>query len=146
MAGQVTCRDPEGWGPVSRLRQFDLTPCFEEGVVLSSLLVVFAVLYGAISGGVVGMQSAGTFALTDPRDMGKVGARLGMACFAAGLALLVGTPIAGVILGGGGGGEDDTGPMRWTGVIGFTADLLLVGAGFLFVTVWLVFRAAKRRN
>lgn len=105
-------------------------------------LVVFAVLYGAISGGVVGMQSAGTFALTDPRDMGKVGARLGMACFAAGLALLVGTPIAGVIL----GGEDGKGPMKWTGVIGFTADLLLVAAGFLFVTVWLVFRAVKRQN
>ena len=44
MAGQVTCRDPEGWGPVSSLRQFDLTPCFEEGVVLSSPLVLFVVL------------------------------------------------------------------------------------------------------
>lgn len=44
MAGQFTCRDPESWGPVSRLRQFDLTPCFEEGLILSSLLVVFVVL------------------------------------------------------------------------------------------------------
>ena len=36
------CGDPyEGWGPVSHIRQFDLTPCFEEGVILSSLLVVF---------------------------------------------------------------------------------------------------------
>ena len=41
----LTCRDPtESWGPVSRLRQFDLTPCFEEGIILSSILAVFAVL------------------------------------------------------------------------------------------------------
>lgn len=41
----VTCRttyhgDHEGWGPVSTLREFDLTPCFEEGILLSSLLIV----------------------------------------------------------------------------------------------------------
>jgi len=40
-----TCRTTyhghhEGWGPVSKLREFDLTPCFEEGIVLSTLLVV----------------------------------------------------------------------------------------------------------
>ena len=108
-------------------------------------LVAFAVLYGAISGGVVGMQSAGAFALTDPRDMGKVGARLGMACFAAGLALLVGTPIAGVILGGD-GGDGGGKPMRWTGVIGFTADLLLVGAAFLFATVWFVYKVTRSQK
>lgn len=45
MAGSYTCRDPrEAWGPVSQLRPFDLTPCFEEGVVLSTVLVLFAVL------------------------------------------------------------------------------------------------------
>lgn len=39
------CGDPyEGWGPASRLRPFDLTPCFEEGVLLSGLLVVYVVL------------------------------------------------------------------------------------------------------
>ena len=30
----------EGWGPVSTLREFDLTPCFEEGIILPTLLVV----------------------------------------------------------------------------------------------------------
>ena len=29
------CRHPEGWGPVSRLRPFDLTPCFEDAVLFS---------------------------------------------------------------------------------------------------------------
>ena len=31
----ATCRHSEGWGPVSRLRPFDLTPCFEEGILFS---------------------------------------------------------------------------------------------------------------
>ena len=34
----ASCRDPEGWRARSVLRDFDLTPCFEEGIVLSSLL------------------------------------------------------------------------------------------------------------
>ncbi|KAI0788813.1 metal resistance protein YCF1 [Abortiporus biennis] len=43
MASIASCRSPEGWGPVSALRQFDLTPCFEEGIILSTLLVIFTV-------------------------------------------------------------------------------------------------------
>jgi hypothetical protein len=38
------CRDREGWSPVSDLRSFDLTPCFEEGIILSTLLVVLLIL------------------------------------------------------------------------------------------------------
>jgi hypothetical protein len=38
----ASCRDPEGWRARSQLRDFDLTPCFEEGVLLSSLLTVAA--------------------------------------------------------------------------------------------------------
>lgn len=34
----ATCRDAEGWRTVSRIREFDTTPCFEEGVILSLLL------------------------------------------------------------------------------------------------------------
>jgi len=45
----ATCRTTyhgrsEGWGPVSKLREFDLTPCFEEGIILSTLLVVLLVV------------------------------------------------------------------------------------------------------
>ncbi|KAF8216283.1 multidrug resistance-associated ABC transporter [Mycena galopus ATCC 62051] len=32
------CRDVEGFAPFSRLRGFDLTPCFEEGILNSTLL------------------------------------------------------------------------------------------------------------
>ena len=45
----ATCRTNyhghrEGWGPVSTLREFDLTPCFEEGILLSTLLAVLLVV------------------------------------------------------------------------------------------------------
>lgn len=45
----ATCRTAyhghlEGWGPVSTLREFDFTPCFEEGIVLSTLVVALLVL------------------------------------------------------------------------------------------------------
>src|SRR6266511_2892466 len=36
----ATCRDIEGWKAVSHLREFDSTPCFEEGIVIFSLLTV----------------------------------------------------------------------------------------------------------
>ncbi|KAI0080155.1 metal resistance protein YCF1 [Panus rudis PR-1116 ss-1] len=39
----AACRNSEGWGPVSKIRQFDLTPCFEEGTLLSTVLVVFVI-------------------------------------------------------------------------------------------------------
>ncbi len=35
MFPDATCHHSEGWGPVSRLRSFDFTPCFEEGVLFS---------------------------------------------------------------------------------------------------------------
>ena len=38
------CRDSEGWDAVSRLRDFDTTPCFEEGVIISSLLSAVLIL------------------------------------------------------------------------------------------------------
>lgn len=34
----------EGWGPVSTLREFDFTPCFEEGILLSTLYVALFVV------------------------------------------------------------------------------------------------------
>ncbi|KAH9924719.1 metal resistance protein YCF1 [Fomitopsis serialis] len=43
MDSPARCNSPEGWGPVSAARPFDLTPCFEEGILLSTLLVLFVV-------------------------------------------------------------------------------------------------------
>ncbi|KAF9048225.1 multidrug resistance-associated ABC transporter [Hymenopellis radicata] len=39
----AACRDIEGWAVVSRQRSFDLTPCFEEGIILSTLYTVLLV-------------------------------------------------------------------------------------------------------
>ena len=33
----MSCHDLEGWGAVSRLRPFDTTPCYEEGILFSAL-------------------------------------------------------------------------------------------------------------
>ncbi|KAH9967354.1 metal resistance protein YCF1 [Russula dissimulans] len=35
MLADALCHHPEGWGPVSRLHPFDLTPCFEDAVLFS---------------------------------------------------------------------------------------------------------------
>ncbi|OBZ66416.1 Metal resistance protein YCF1 [Grifola frondosa] len=37
------CGDSEGWGPISPMRPFDFTPCFEEGAILSPILLLFLV-------------------------------------------------------------------------------------------------------
>ncbi|KAJ8094347.1 hypothetical protein PM082_010781 [Marasmius tenuissimus] len=53
MALNNVCHDAEGWKTVSSLRSFDLTPCFEEGILLSSLnaVVLVAALYRSFSVG-----------------------------------------------------------------------------------------------
>lgn len=43
MESPARCSNAEGWGPISTTRPFDFTPCFEEGILLSTLLVFFVV-------------------------------------------------------------------------------------------------------
>ncbi|KAG7444271.1 metal resistance protein YCF1 [Guyanagaster necrorhizus] len=40
----ATCRDTEGWNIVSRIRPFDITLCFEEGILFSSLYALLLAL------------------------------------------------------------------------------------------------------
>jgi len=35
------CRNREGWGPISRNRNFDFTLCFEEGILFSTVFLLF---------------------------------------------------------------------------------------------------------
>jgi MFS family permease len=86
--------------------------------------VVYVLLYGAFSGGVVSLTPSVLVALSP--DMGRVGARMGMSFMVSGIAILVGTPIAGAIL----GGEDDA---QWLGTILYSAFGLLV-ATLLYIT------------
>ena len=86
-------------------------------------LVAFALLYGVFSGGIVAVSPSVIMSLTP--DLGRVGARLGMSFTLTGTSLLVGTPIAGAILGG-------FSEREWRATIGYAAAGLSVGAsGFL---------------
>ncbi|KAH9925769.1 major facilitator superfamily domain-containing protein [Fomitopsis serialis] len=58
--------------------------------------VVFCVLYGLFSGSLVSLPPAAVASLTD--DHSRLGARLGMAFALAGFGLLIGNPVAGVLV------------------------------------------------
>lgn len=88
-------------------------------------LVVWALLYGAFSGAFVSLQPSTVVSITD--DMSTVGGRLGMNTFCAALGLLIGTPIAGVILDGSSG---------WVGLQVFCGVTLFVGGALIMVTRW----------
>lgn len=88
-------------------------------------LVIWSLLYGAFSGAFVSLQPSTVVSITD--DMSTVGGRLGMNTFCAALGLLIGTPIAGVIL-----QQDDT----WIGLQCFCGATLLLGGALVFVTRW----------
>ena len=82
-------------------------------------LITFAVLYGASSGGLVSVTPSATVALTP--DLSVVGTRMGMLFFATGIAVVIGPPIAGAIVGAGG-------VKGWMGAIGYSAAGLFLGA------------------
>ncbi|KAL1857471.1 hypothetical protein Daus18300_010336 [Diaporthe australafricana] len=81
-------------------------------------LIVFALLYGMFSGGVVSVLPSAI--LTMSPDMSRVGTRMGMTFTLAGISVLVGTPIAGAILG-------EYSDSEWMGVIGYSAAGLTLG-------------------
>jgi hypothetical protein len=93
--------------------------------------VVYALFYGAFSGGVVSLTPSVLVSLCP--DMGRVGARMGMSFVVSGVAILVGTPIAGAILG------NDRDP-RWLGTILYSAFGLLVATLFYVSARILVYR------
>lgn len=82
-------------------------------------LVVFALLYGLFSGGIVSVMPSAIITMSP--DMSRVGTRLGMTFTLTGFSILVGTPIAGAIL----GGYSDR---EWKGVIGYSAAGLTLGS------------------
>lgn len=94
-------------------------------------LTVFALLYGAFSGGVVSLSPSCLKDLTP--DMNRLGARMGMSFFVTGLALLVGTPIAGAILG----------EQNWTPMIGYTSALMTVSLMLYLLSGYLVSRRER---
>lgn len=101
---------------------------------ISSLggLVAFALLYGLFSGGIVSVTPSVIVCLSP--DMGRVGTRMGMLFFTTGIAILVGTPAGGAILGS---AED----RNWQATIAYAAGGVMLGA-LLFTAS----RVAQYRN
>ncbi|KAK4144400.1 major facilitator superfamily domain-containing protein [Dichotomopilus funicola] len=96
--------------------------------------VVYTLLYGAFSGGVVSLTPSVIVGLSP--DMSRVGARMGMGFLVMGVSILVGTPIAGAILG------DKENP-RWLGTILYAAFGLLVAAALDILSRFLLYRQKK---
>lgn len=94
-------------------------------------LIVFALLYGLFSGGIVSVTPSAVMSMTP--DMSRVGTRMGMTFMLTGFSILLGTPIAGWIL----GGFSET---EWKGVIGYSAGGLTLGASLYGASRMVLYR------
>lgn len=90
--------------------------------------IVFSLLYGAFTGGVVSLTPSVIVSLVP--DMQRLGSRMGMCFLITGTALLVGTPIAGAIVNG-------YTESSWNGTMAYAASSLL-----LSTVLYVVARAA----
>ena len=86
-------------------------------------LIVFCVLHGFFSGTIVSLQGPTTVSLCP--DLSTVGTRVGMVLAFSGMGLLVGSPVAGVILRSEGGW---TGLQMWSGTIILASALCMLAA------------------
>jgi MFS family permease len=93
--------------------------------------VVYALLYGAFSGGVVSLTPSVYVGLSP--DMGRMGARMGLGFVVSGIAILVGTPIAGAIL----GNEEDP---EWLGTMLYAAFGLVVASSLFLASRIFLYR------
>ncbi|OTB17567.1 hypothetical protein K445DRAFT_10268 [Daldinia sp. EC12] len=86
--------------------------------------ITFALLFGFFNGGVTSLPPSAIVTLTP--DLGRLGTRMGMLFAFIGIAVLVGTPIAGAIL------NDVNDDGAWKGLIGYCAATLFMGGlGFV---------------
>jgi len=89
-------------------------------------LVICALLYGAFSGAFVSLQPSTVISITD--EVSVIGGRLGINTFCAALGILIGNPVAGVIVTNGG----------WIGLHAFCGGTLLLGSVLILLTRWFV--------
>jgi predicted MFS family arabinose efflux permease len=90
-------------------------------------LLAFVVLYGCFSGAIVSVMAPAVVSLSPTLD--TVGTRMGMVFFFGGISLLIGTPIAGVIL----GGKSDA---EWTGVAVYAGACLVAACVVMALARW----------
>lgn len=110
---------------------FALTP--ETHASRVGAVYTFAVLYGMFSGAFVSLRTVVVVAITSEEQRHKTGARLGVNALCAALGLLVGTPIAGVLVRGAAG---------WDSLRGFCGGSVGLGACIIVVAAWV----ARRRR
>jgi len=84
-------------------------------------LIVFALLYGFFSGGLVSVSAPASALFS--RNVGEIGTRIGLMCFVSSFGLLTGNPISGAILH----------PPRYTWVQPIIFSGVTVLAGFCFL-------------
>ena len=85
-------------------------------------LIIWALLYGALSGAFVSLQPTTVASIT--KDLSTVGGRMGMNTFCASFGILIGTPIAGLLVG----------QNNWVGMQIFAGAMLLGGALLVMAT------------
>lgn len=99
-------------------------------------LVAFALLYGLFSGGILSVTPSAMMAMTP--DISRVGTRMGMAFTLTGFSILVGTPIAGAILG-------DFSEAGWQGTIAYSAAGLTLGSLLYGASRLMLYRRTGKR-
>ncbi|KAJ9658568.1 hypothetical protein H2198_003586 [Neophaeococcomyces mojaviensis] len=105
------------------------------GINSKAGVIVFTLLYGITSGAVVVGAPVALMALSP--DMSRLGARMGMAFTVSGIAVLVGAPIAGAILG-------DFSRTRWLAMMGYSAGGSVLGTVFMVLSWYYVYK--RRQN
>lgn len=95
------------------------------GATTQGSLIAVAILFGLTSGSIQGVLPA-TVPFLCP-DLSKIGTNIGMTLMAAGLGLLIGTPVAGAILGDQSHGLN----MVWSGAFAFSGATVVIGAAVL---------------
>lgn len=97
-------------------------------IEVHSTIIVFSVLYGFLSGGLISLQSACVAQITT--NMNQVGLKIGLMMALCSFVALTGPPIAGAIL------EADTKKdaehghheLQWKGLVNFAGTVMIVGS------------------
>ncbi len=105
--------------------------------------VAFALLFGFFNGGVTSLPPSAIAAITP--DLSRLGTRMGMTFFFAGVAVLVGTPVAGAVLGDpADDDDDDDDDAAWTRLIAYSGATLLAGSAFYAASHVMHVRRARK--
>lgn len=91
-------------------------------------LIAISVFFGFASGSIQAVLPA-VVAFLAP-DLSKIGTRIGMTLFVAGIALLIGSPIAGAIV----DQQSHAGGLTFWGMLVFAGVVVLVGGVCLVIT------------